>query len=144
MDAQAAVARVFQPLTVTAGVDLPPRPPARVLEYTLAVDSTSPLTVSGVSISDTVPSGVPLAGASGVYTVVGDVVTWEPGTLGPIGRLTVTLAVTIEGLPPGTVVLNDDYGVRSVDPAQQLLGVPLETTIPYYLILMPVFREWGG
>jgi subtilisin family serine protease len=144
VDALEAVEQTVPPLALTKLADGLTWPPARILEYTLTVENTAVFTVSGVTISDTVPAGVPLAGASGVYTHIGEILTWQPITLGPAQSLRVTLAVTIEGLLPGTLVVNDDYGVRAADPSFQLMGPPVETTVPYHLLLLPIYREWSG
>jgi hypothetical protein len=111
------------------------------LRYTIGVTNTSDLAVSELTITDTIPTGTAFAWANGSHLQHGNVVTWTPETLAPRAALSVTLAVTVEALAPGTAVVNEVYGVRSSDLLTPVMGEPLTTTIPWRYILLMVERN---
>ncbi|MGD1996189.1 MAG: S8 family serine peptidase [Anaerolineae bacterium] len=142
VDSLAAVVDIGSPLTVTKRASFAPGVPARLLEYTFAVTNTSAITLTSVVLTDALPANTSLAWASGVYTEGGGEVTWGPATLGPGGHLTATLAVTASDLPRGSRVLNDRYGVRAAEVTGPVRGAPVESTVPWRVLLFPVFRGW--
>ena len=144
VDALAAVNYAHPAVTVTKQAVFHWGIPARLLEYTLAVTNTSPFTISGVVLTDTLPISTPLAWASGLYTETGGVVTWAPATLGPGGHLTATLVVTVAHLPRGSQVVNDRYGVRVEGWPAPVPGPPVNALIPWRVLLFPIFRAWEG
>ena len=111
------------------------------LHYTISVTNTSDLPMSQVTITDTIPTSTTLAWADGDYLQNGSVVTWMPQNLAPRAALTVTLAVTVTALPPGTDVVNDTYGVWSSDLLTPVMGNPLAVTIPWRYTLALVERN---
>jgi uncharacterized repeat protein (TIGR01451 family) len=115
----------------------------RLLIYTLRVTNTAYFTPTQVVLSDTVPVSTAFAWASGEYVQAGDAVTWTVPSLASQESLTVTLAVTVEHLPPGTRVVNAAYGVRAREWITPVVGVPVETVIPWRCFLGPVFRNWS-
>jgi hypothetical protein len=55
---------------------------------------------------------------------------------------TATLVVTIEHLTRGTTIANGYYGVSADELAAPIMGMPVEATVPWRLILPVMFREW--
>ena len=70
-------------------------------------------------------------------------VTWTIADLAPGESLTMTLAVTVEHLPPGTRIVNAAYGVRAGGLLTPVMGTPVEAVIPWRRLLFPVFRNWS-
>jgi hypothetical protein len=56
--------------------------------------------------------------------------------------MTAGLGVFVDHLPRGSHVVNDDYGVRAHGLLTPVAGVPVETLIPWRLLLAPVFKDW--
>lgn len=71
-------------------------------------------------------------------------VTWAPAVLGPDKSLTATLAVTVAHLPRGSLVVNERYGVRASEIVTPVIGSPLETVVPWRVLLVPIMRKWDG
>jgi len=115
----------------------------RLLVYTLSVTNTAYLTLTEGVLTDTVPANTVFAWASGDYAQADDVITWTTATLASQEILTATLAVTVEHLPPGTRVVNAAYGVRAREWITPVVGVPVETVIPWRCFLGPVLRNWS-
>jgi serine protease AprX len=144
VDAQAAVERASQLLAVTKRATVLRGLPARLLQYSFTVTNTSPLTLEGVVLTETLPISTPLAWASGVYTEAGGTVAWVGTTLGPGEQFTATLVVTVAHLPRGSWVVNDRYGVRALGQEGAIAGPPVAVQVPWRLLLFPIYREWDG
>jgi uncharacterized repeat protein (TIGR01451 family) len=142
VDALAAVeaarpgAEVAKQATFETGV------PAGTLVYALDVTNTSYCTLTHVALTDTVPMSTTFAWASGDYVYAGGVVTWTATSLAGGEALTAALAITVAHLSPGTIVVNDAYGVRADELPTPVVGAPLETVVPWRLALPLVFRNW--
>jgi len=143
VDALAAVQEACAELRVTKQADFPMGLPARLLLYTISITNTSYSTLTQVVLTDVVPVSTTFAWASGDYARAGGVVTWTTASLAGQGMLTRTLAVTVEHLPPGTLVLNAAYGVRASELITPVMGVPLEVVVPWRLLLHPIFKDWS-
>jgi uncharacterized repeat protein (TIGR01451 family) len=141
VDAYAAVRQVLGPVVVAKRASFPVRGSTALLEYTITATNISTGPLGSVVMTDAIPAGTLLAGASGVYTEAGGEVSWAPASLGVFERLTVTLVLSVGHLPPGTVVTNDRYGLRSSELITAVLGTPVETVIPYRFYLPVVIRE---
>jgi serine protease AprX len=115
--------------------------PAETLIYTLDVTNTSYCTLSQVVLTDTVPVSTTFAWASGDYVHAGGVVTWTAASLAGGEALTATLAVSVTHLPQGTVVVNDAYGVRADEVPAPVVGMPVETVVPWQYILPIVYHD---
>jgi hypothetical protein len=81
------------------------------------------------------------AWASGDYVHAGGVVTWTAASLAGGEALTATLAVSVTHLPQGTVVVNDAYGVRADEVPAPVVGMPVETVVPWQYILPIVYHD---
>jgi len=115
----------------------------RLLVYTLSVTNAAYLTLTEVVFLDTVPVSTTFAWASGEYVRAGDAITWMVPSLASQESLTATLVVTVEHLPPGTRVVNAAYGVRAREWITPVVGIPVETVIPWRCFLSSVFRDWS-
>jgi serine protease AprX len=116
--------------------------PVRSLVYTLAFTNTFDSTLTQVVLTDAIPVSTTFAWASGDYTQAGGVVTWAAVNLASQERLTATLAVTVEHLPPGTRVVNDAYGLRASEMPAPAMGSPVDAVVPWRGALPLVLR--GG
>jgi len=142
VDALSAVERTVARAEVTKRAAVAPGVPARALDYALTVTSTWPYTLTEVVIRDRIPSGTTLTWASGDYTVAGGRVIWTGGRLAPRDTLTAAFRVSVEGLLAGTRVTNVEYGVEARELLSPVVGAPVEATIPWRVLLMPVFKDW--
>jgi len=150
VDALAAVEGGRAELEVAKGAAFPEGVPARLLTYTFSVTNVSCLTLTNVVLTDSIPMSTTFAWASGNYTWTEGgsggpdqaVVTWTDVSLGAWETLTVTLAVAIEHLPPGTNVVNAAYGVRASELISPVMGAPVEAIVPWRYILFPILRDW--
>ena len=120
--------------------------PAPRLIYTLAITNTGYFSLTQLVLTDTLPTGTPFAWASGTYTHTGDVITWTADSLAGGDTMTVTLAVTVAHLAPGTPVTNARYGTWADQVTQPVVGAPVEAVVPWRWLLAPIFRNWpsGG
>jgi uncharacterized repeat protein (TIGR01451 family) len=142
VDALGAVQGTLSRLEITKRVDVPPGQWVRSLDYTLMVTNTSPFTLTELVLTDTVPLSTTFARASGSYAYEGDTVTWTASSLAPWETMTAGLGVFVDHLPRGSHVVNDDYGVRAHELLTPMAGAPVETLVPWRLLLAPVFKDW--
>jgi len=114
-----------------------------VLVYTLTATNTSSSTLAGIVLTDTIPLSATFAWASGNYTRTDGVVAWTAESLTPQETLTATLAVSVAHLPPGTRLVNADYGARTGagEFCAPALGAPVEATIPWRQLFPLVFKN---
>jgi serine protease AprX len=138
VDALAAV----RALQVNKEAVFPTGVPVRSLVYTLAFTNTLDVTLTQVVLTDAVPVSTTFAWASGEYTQADGVVTWTAASLASQERLTATLAVTVEHLPPGTRVVNDAYGLRASEMPAPAMGSLVDAVVPWRGALPLVLR--GG
>lgn len=139
VDALAAV--TWTRLEISKQASLSPGVPIRWLTYTLTAINASAETLTNVVLTDAIPSGLPLAWASGVYTEQEGVITWAPTTLESGDALTATFALTVAHLLPGTPVVNERYGVRADGIDAPISGPPVEVVIPWRMMLPLVVRD---
>ncbi len=142
VDALAAVERTLSQAAIAKRVSVAPGVPPRALDYALTVTNTWPYTLTEVVVMDRIPLSTMLTWASGDYTVAGGWITWMPGILAPREALTAAFGVSVEGLPAGTRVVNAEYGVEAQELLRPVMGAPVEATIPWRLLLVPVFKDW--
>jgi uncharacterized repeat protein (TIGR01451 family) len=142
VDALGAVQGVLSKVEIAKRIDMPSERWARSLDYTLVVSNSSMFTLTDVVLTDTVPLSTAFAGASGSYVYGRDTVTWTASSLAPGETLTAGLEVSIDGLPSGWHVVNADYGVRAHELFTSVAGAPVETIIPWRLLLSPLFKQW--
>jgi len=144
VDALAAVQQAPPSLALSKKAEFSPGLSPGVLRYTLVATNTSALTLTGVVLTDTIPPNTLLAWASQSYTRSEETVSWEAATLGPGHSLTRTLAVTVSHLLRGDTVVNSLYGARGNELPASVMGAPVSSTIPWRILLLPVFRAWNG
>jgi len=107
------------------------------LTFTFVVANPSHAAHTNVIITDTLPPDVTFASASsnGIYAPTEQRVTWLAPTLSAQSSVTLTLAVTVGVagstiiLPPGTLIVNHDYGARSDQLTHTVSGPPVTTTV---------------
>ncbi|MFC1989716.1 PKD domain-containing protein [Chloroflexota bacterium] len=84
--------------------------PGQNINYTISYDNTNPYSVSGVTITDTLPPEVSYVSNSvgGIYNAgPPETVTWNIGALAPGASGSVTLTVQVKsGTPGGTTITN--------------------------------------
>ncbi len=147
VDALAAVEALAPALTISKQAAFPGLEAglssARLLVYTIGVTNTGAFTLTHIVLTDTVPMDTTFAWAGGDHVYAQGVVTWIAPSLPGGATLTATLAVTVS-LPPGTRVIDADYGVRADEMADPVMGAPVEVVVPWRLLLFPIFKEWDG
>jgi serine protease AprX len=116
--------------------------PARTLVYSLTFTNAYSYSLSSVVLTDRVPLSTTFAWADGNSVHADGVVTWTAASLASNDTLTATLVVTIEHLTRGTTIANGYYGVSADELAAPIMGMPVEATVPWRLILPVMFREW--
>ncbi|NLE45566.1 MAG: S8 family serine peptidase [Chloroflexi bacterium] len=109
--------------------------------YTLSVTNCSVQTLDHVVVTDTVPRETGFVTAlGGAWDPIG-VVTWEVGSMEPAEVFAAMLVVTGSGLLPGTVIVNDSYGVTTPQLLSPVMGVPVTVTVPWRVLLPMVLRH---
>jgi uncharacterized repeat protein (TIGR01451 family) len=140
VDALAAVkaSRIGAEVAFLSGESLP-----QTLVYTFTFENAYSFSITQVVLTDAIPVSTTFAWAGGNYIHTDGVVTWTVASLASGETLTATLAVTVSHLPPGTVVVNDAYGVYANEVLTPVVGVPLEMVIPWRYVLPIVTRDWS-
>ena len=112
------------------------------LAYTLTITHTQGVTqTTGVVLTDTLPAGATLLGATQPYSQTGEVIEWDFPSLGVGASASVTLTVGTPLTFTGTIT-NADYGVRSAD-VSPVSGQPVVTVAaPYTPTLTKTAPEW--
>jgi serine protease AprX len=116
--------------------------PAQTLIYTLTFENAYSFPLTHVVLTDAIPAGTDFAWASGDYVHADGAVTWTAASLASHEMLTATLAVTVAHLPRGTNVINAFYGLHADELTTPVVGMPLETAVPWRYILLVVYRNW--
>jgi uncharacterized repeat protein (TIGR01451 family) len=121
--ADLAVSKRAQAVTVS---------PGGLITYTLTVTSSGDLTNTNVVLTDTVPLSTTFVSAD--VSPVGGVLTWTLGDLAPSAVVERDFTVAAVGsggtgtfILPGTVLVNDDYGVSSDQASAS--GPPVTVTV---------------
>jgi uncharacterized repeat protein (TIGR01451 family) len=97
------------------------------LDYSLTVTNTGG-PASGLVISDTLPEHTSFWSASDGGSLVGNDVLWT-GLKSPAGgTLSVSFAVIVDCITPGTAVVNDRYAVYAAERITPTYGPPVSTT----------------
>jgi serine protease AprX len=115
--------------------------PARTLVYTLTFANAYSYSLSNVVLTDRVPLSTTFAWADGNSVYADGVVTWTAASLASNDVLTATLAVTVEHLARGTLVVNEFYGVSADELPTPIVGMPVEVTVPWRLIFTFMVNE---
>jgi uncharacterized repeat protein (TIGR01451 family) len=104
-----------------------------VMSYTLVAQNAGPSPAGGMVIQDVLPAEVEFAWASdeGVFSPTLGAVLWPEIVLMSGQSMTVTVAVTANCSPSGTMILNDDYSVDCDQCAEPVAGLPVTTTVLY-------------
>jgi uncharacterized repeat protein (TIGR01451 family) len=142
VDALGAVQSMISRVEIAKQVDIPSGTGVRSLGYTLMVSNTTPLTLTDIVLTDTVPLSTTLAWASGSYTYEEGTVAWTTSSLAPWETLTAGLRISVSHLPRGWRVVNADYGVRAHELLTPATGTAVETVIPWRVVLSSVLRGW--
>ncbi|GAB5403266.1 MAG: SdrD B-like domain-containing protein [Aureliella sp.] len=113
-DSNTANNTATEPTTVNANIDLAvtkvddidPIAPGSTLQYTMVVTNNGPSQATGVTLNDTLPSGLTFVSATstvGTATGAGNVVTGNIGTLASGASATVTVTATVDATASGTL-----------------------------------------
>ncbi len=144
VDALTAVERTLSRVEIAKRVRITSGIAVQSLDYTLAVTSSAPYTLTEVVVTDRIPSSTTLTWASGLYTEANGRVTWTADSLAPWEALTAALQVSVGHLPRGTRVVNADYGVTARELLTPVRGTPVGVPIPWRVLVFPIFKEWQG
>ncbi len=111
--------------------------------YALRVTNTSGITLTQVTLTDTIPASATFAWASGVHVRAGDVVSWTVPALPPWAPLSVSFGITVAHLPRGAVMSNEAYGVWATELISPVMGAPVHSIIPWR-VAVPVILRAGA
>ncbi len=98
------------------------------LSFTLRINNSGGPATS-LRISDTLPAGVTLAGASHGGTLLDDTVVWSGLNVSPQSVLTVSLSVTATCLPSGTLLVNHAYTITAAEWPTPTTGAPVAVAV---------------
>jgi len=125
-----AISKVATPDPIHAG-DL--------LTYSITVHNTGFAPVTGVAISDTVPTSTTFVSADSGGALINDEVCWTSMTLAAGGRLTVQFVVEVaDSVPAGTLLVNDEYGVKCTEVPTPLMGAAVRTNVYWKWRYLPL------
>ncbi len=112
--------------------------PGELLTYTLSVTNTQmALPATGVILTDTIPASTSFVSASGPHTLNGKQVEWSFASLAGGESTSVDLVVKV-GTETCSLIENADYGVRSDQIPQAVLGPVVTTSVnnPFTFVLL--------
>jgi len=96
----------YNPLNFTKTADASSVISGQNLTYTLCYDNPNEITVTNVSITDTLPAGTSLVSATGPYSVVGSTLTWLVGNVNGGAAQTCYSMVVKVNAAAGTQLVN--------------------------------------
>lgn len=116
--------------------------PGLPLTYTLTVTNQNPLSLTtGLVLTDSLPLGTQFVSATGSYTLVDGVLTWQLGDLAPAQSIQVELVVSVSEDFRGWLV-NENYAVWSQQVTQPVIGTPVSTWVAYrYFFQLPLVAK---
>jgi uncharacterized repeat protein (TIGR01451 family) len=129
------IAKTVTPEPVAAG---------GLLTFTITVENTGSVNVTGVAISDTIPISTTFVSADSDGELVDDQVRWTGLTATVETDLMVHFVLTVGDVPSGTLITNDDYGVTCAE-GISAMGSPVITrvTVAGWQIYLPlVVRDY--
>jgi uncharacterized repeat protein (TIGR01451 family) len=142
LDALAAVEGTLSKARISKQVRVPEGLRVRALDYTLTVTNTAAYTLTEVVLTDEIPPSTTLIWASGPYTATGREVAWSAESLAPWETLTAALQVSVADVPRGAQVSNADYRLTARELMTSVTGPPVEVTIPWRSVLLPILKDW--
>lgn len=144
VDALAAVERAWLPVEISGYVL--PEFPADTVRYSLTLTNASPLTLTGVTLSSTLPLSTTLSWADEGYQLTDRTLSWSIPSLPRGAVLAKRVDVILDGVRPGGRVVNDRFSVTANELSGSVTGLPSDVTIPWRVLLFPVYKNvgWGG
>lgn len=102
--------------------------PGSLYTYTLTIDNQSGLTLTNISLTDTVPASSTLAYVLNGGTANGNIVSWTGLSVTNRTTMTVQFAVTATTVT-GTIISNRDYGFTATNYARTIRGQTANTVV---------------
>lgn len=112
------------------------------ITYTLSITNFSPLTLTNVILTDTIPTNTQFITATQPYTITGDVVQWEWATLNSSASASVELVV-VAPEPNTSHVYNVDFGAIA-DNIEGVSAPPVTTKLQHsitYDLYIPIVQR---
>jgi len=138
VDALAALDYAWVPVSGQAAI------PGGLLEtsvrYSLTVTNRAPFSMTGLTLSNTLPVSTTLSWADDGFEYDGRTVSWVLPLLPPEAVLSRSLVVALTNVSPGTSIVNDRYGLKADQLSGTVFGVPTEVVIPWRILMFPVFK----
>ena len=105
--------------------------PLDQITYTLALTNNSAISLTGLMVTDALPSGLEAVAASPTATLDGELVHWSGLSMPHTSTLTLTLVTEVgSSIAGGTLIQNVDYGAWADQMAGPLMGTtPVETLV---------------
>lgn len=114
--------------------------PASEIRYTLRLTNTSALSLTSVTISQTLPVSSTLMWGDSGYQVDGRVVHWRLPVLAPGSVVSRRLEVALTD-PRAGARLTSTYELRAAGPAVPLGEPEVGVDIPWRVLVLPVFKD---
>jgi uncharacterized repeat protein (TIGR01451 family) len=123
--------------------------PGDPLTYTLTFTNNGAVSVTHVVVTDALPAHTAFAWASDGGAIADSVVSWDLPVVSPYETLSLTLVVTVTGVPPGSAMfplVNAVYGARSDQTPSPAWGQPVTVIVhsPFSNFYLPVILRKTG
>jgi uncharacterized repeat protein (TIGR01451 family) len=138
VDALAAVEHAW--LRVSDRAEVTPGFPADAVQYALTVTNTSPMTLTGATVTATVPAGTTLAWADDGYVLDGRTVSWGVPSLPPNGVVRRVFEVELDEVVPGDLLMTE-HGATADQLSGPVAGAYADVRVPWRMILFPVIKN---
>jgi uncharacterized repeat protein (TIGR01451 family) len=114
-----------------------------LITYTLTANNASDAILSGVVITDTLPSGVTFVSASDGGTLVGDTVRWQVGSLSAGASTDVELVVRANAVDRPATISNQFYGASANGGfvASGSSAIDVAVSPAAFLVYMPIMTR---
>jgi len=139
VDALAAVEHAWLPISNRATV--PPGFLVSSVRCALMVTNTAPFTLTDVTLTETLPLSTSLLWADDGYELAGRTVSWSIPVLPRGSVLSRTVELALDDADPGSIVLNDQYGVMADELSGPVTGARTHVFIPWRTLLFPIFKD---
>ncbi len=126
--------------------------PGERLTYTLTLTNNSPISLTGLTVTDALPSALSFVSAAPTATFEGGQARWSGMTISSQACITFSLATQVgDDVAGGALIRNADYGARADQIPDSVMGnLPADSWVAeerWVVYLLLVFRnarlDWG-
>lgn len=113
------------------------------VRYSVTLTNVSPLMLTGVTLSSTLPASTTLSWADEGYWLADGTLSWSTPSLPRGGVVSKRLEVVVDGAEPGDWVVSEGTSASANELPRPVTGFPGEVMIPWRVLVFPVFRNGG-